>query len=121
METRCTVCRQAIGHTEGFFCYWCGRFVCPGCVQRVLLPLASEATVCPACAEKSVKDETADEAMMEIMVNAAAEGHDLTAWVLTEDGAGWQARCRRCQGMVWVGMSGVQYSLLAATCWGEGQ
>lgn len=77
--------------------------------------------MCPACAEKPVKDEAADEAMMEIMVNAAAEGHDLTAWVLTEDGAGWQARCRRCQGTVWVGRSGVQYSLLAETCRGEGQ
>jgi hypothetical protein len=75
--------------------------------------------VCPACAEKPVKDEAADEAMMEMMVNAAAEGHDLTAWVLTEDGTGWQARCRRCQGTAWVGRSGVQYSLLADVCQGK--
>lgn len=118
LTTTCSFCAREIVPAETYFCYWCGRVVCPECLSRVALPLASEAMVCPACAGKPMKDEAADESMMEIMVDAAVAGHDLTAWQLTEDGSGWQTRCRCCQETAWVGVSGVQYSLLSEICRG---
>jgi len=67
---------------------------------------------------QSDEDEigSAEETRMEVMVAAAFDGHDLAEWVQTEDRNGWQARCRRCDMTVWVGVSGVQYSLLGEGC-----
>ena len=116
LATMCSVCAREIERAETYFCYWCGRVICPDCLRRVTLPQDSEATVCLECVGKPMQDEAADEAMMEIMVDAAAAGHDLTAWQLTDEGNGWQTRCRRCQETAWVGVSGVQYSLLSEVC-----
>lgn len=56
------------------------------------------------------------EARLEIMVNAAGAGHDLGLWEETPTGDGWQARCRKCGGTIWVGKKGLQYSLLEDVC-----
>jgi hypothetical protein len=115
---KCGSCAKETAPSETFFCYWCGEPVCSGCVSRILLPLDTEATVCPNCKHITGRNEAADESMMEIMVNAALAGHDLAEWSLVEDGRGWQARCRVCGETVWVGMTGVQYSLLSDRCLG---
>jgi hypothetical protein len=59
-------------------------------------------------------------AVLEAQVNAALQGHDLGPFddVDTRIG-GWQAECRRCHMTVWVGESGLMYSLLAETCPGR--
>ena len=93
--------------------------MCVDCALHISLPLNTEAMVCPGCKHTAVRNEAADESMMEIMVNASFAGHDLAEWALMEDGRGWQARCRVCGETVWVGMSGVQYSLLSDRCWGR--
>lgn len=54
------------------------------------------------------------ESILELQVDAALAGHDLAPFERVENG--YQARCRRCGQTVWVGESGVQYSLLAARC-----
>ncbi len=113
---KCNTCAEEKMPGGTFFCYWCGQPVCPACAIFIRLPLDTDATVCPACRDKPVRNEAADESMMEVMVDAALTGHDLAEWILVEDGNGWQARCRRCHGTVWVGTSGMQYSLLAACC-----
>jgi len=118
---KCTVCAKEAAASETYFCYWCGRPICADCASHISLPLETEAVVCPGCAAKSGKNEAADGSMWEIAVNAALAGHDLGAWQLTERGDGWQARCRTCGGTAWVGMSGVQYSLLPDRCFGLGQ
>ena len=115
----CSVCAKELTAAETLFCYWCGQQVCEACVRYILLPLDTKAAVCPDCETKPTRDEAGDESMMELMVNAALSGHNLTEWVLVEDGSGWQARCRLCQEIAWVGTSGVQYSLLSDRCQGQ--
>lgn len=79
----------------------------------------TEATVCLDCQNNPVGNHAADESMMELMVEGALAGHDLTEWVLVEDGRGWQTQCRLCQETAWVGASGVLYSLLSSFCRGS--
>ena len=63
-------------------------------------------------------DKLADESRMEVMVDAALSGHDLTVWEYDDKRStpGWQARCRRCDRTVWVGAQGLIYSLLDESC-----
>ena len=65
----------------------------------------------------------AREAMLEVMVNVAGGGHDLTGFDPIQDQDrdpnGYEARCRRCNLTAWVGDGGSIYSLLAAECPGE--
>lgn len=56
------------------------------------------------------------DAMLEAVVEAALGGHELGQWEETLSGDGWQADCQHCAGNVWVGRSGVRYSLLKDTC-----
>lgn len=67
-----------------------------------------------------VMTDAARESMLEVMVNAALTGHDLAGFEpVNEAGShstGWQAVCRLCGGSVWVGKSGLVYSLLAEQC-----
>ena len=62
----------------------------------------------------------ANNAMLEIAVNAAAAGHDLSGFkpVDATDGLpdGYEARCRNCGRTVWVGADGLVYSLLGENC-----
>lgn len=64
--------------------------------------------------------EEARESMMEIAVNAAGGGHDLTGFEPVEDQDGrpngYEARCRKCNLTAWVDDSGMMYSLLADIC-----
>jgi len=66
----------------------------------------------------------ANETMLQIAVNAAAAGHDLSGFEPVQDADGQpnghQARCRNCQQSVWVGDNGLMYSLLDDICNGEG-
>lgn len=57
-----------------------------------------------------------DATILEIQVEASLQGHALGTFVLTEDGRGYEACCERCEMSVWVGNSGVFYSLLEDTC-----
>ena len=57
-----------------------------------------------------------NESMMEVMVNAALNAHDLTEWEQVQEGDGWQAVCRKCGKSVWVGSQGLIYSLLDDPC-----
>lgn len=118
---RCQTCDRQAAAGETYFCYWCGEPVCIRCLVRIHLPLATEAVSCLRCQQQSGKNAAADEAMWEVVVEAALAGHDLGGWELTADGRGWEARCRRCAQTVWVGVSGVQYSLLADRCSPEAQ
>ncbi len=56
--------------------------------------------------------------ILAIQVNAALAGHDLGKFdpVETFDGAGYQAKYRRCNQTAWVGESGLMYSLLDERC-----
>jgi hypothetical protein len=58
--------------------------------------------------------------MLEIAVNAAAAGHELGGFEPVDDtdgrANGWQARCRICGMTAWVGLNGLQYSLLGDVC-----
>ena len=62
----------------------------------------------------------AQEAMLELAVNAAGGGHDLAAFepVKDKDGRpdGFQARCKLCGATCWAGSNGVLYSLLEDVC-----
>ena len=62
----------------------------------------------------------ANESMLEIVVDAAAGGHDLAGFELVgnSDGqqAGYQARCRNCDKSVSVSFSRIAYSLLDDEC-----
>lgn len=62
----------------------------------------------------------AKESMLEIAVNAASGGHDLSGFGLVEDHDGqpngYQARCRKCNLTAWVDFSGMMYNLLADEC-----
>jgi hypothetical protein len=55
------------------------------------------------------------ESLLEILVEAALSGHDLTPFDPVPAG-GYQARCRRCRHTVWLGGNGLIYSLLAERC-----
>ena len=55
-------------------------------------------------------------AILQARVNAALSGHDLGPF--EEDDNGYQAACRRCGKTVWVGESGLLYSLLGEKCGG---
>ena len=59
----------------------------------------------------------ARESILEIQVNAALTGHDLGPFEqLDTVTGGYQAECRKCGETVWVGDSGVMYSILAERC-----
>jgi hypothetical protein len=58
---------------------------------------------------------SARQALLEILVEAALSGHDLTPVDPVPSG-GYQSRCRRCGQTAWVGGGGLQYSLLAVAC-----
>jgi len=55
-------------------------------------------------------------AILEAQVTAALAGHDIGPF--DEVGNGYQAACRRCGNTVWVGESGLLYSLLGEACGG---
>jgi hypothetical protein len=68
-----------------------------------------------------MSDKTAaNESMLEIAVNAAAAGHDLSGFrsVNAIEGLpnGYEARCRKCGRTAWVGEDGLMYSLLDSEC-----
>ena len=60
----------------------------------------------------------ANQSMLEIAVNAAAAGHDLTGFERVDADVGlpdgYEARCRKCGKTAWVGDDGLMYSLLDA-------
>jgi hypothetical protein len=60
----------------------------------------------------------ANESMLEIAVNAAAAGHDLTGFEKVDEAVGlpegYEARCRKCRKTAWVGEDGLTFSLLNA-------
>ena len=62
----------------------------------------------------------ANESMLEIAVNAAADGHDLTGFEPVDAADGlpdrYEARCRKCGRTAWVGDDGLMYSLLGDDC-----
>jgi len=64
------------------------------------------------------------QSMMEIMVNAALVGHDMTPFEPVADDnqltPGYQTTCRRCKKTAWVNNAGMMYSLLDDACRGEG-
>jgi hypothetical protein len=57
----------------------------------------------------------ARDALIEILVEAALSGHDLAPFDPVPSG-GHQSRCRRCRHTVWLGPTGLIYSLLPTTC-----
>jgi hypothetical protein len=57
-----------------------------------------------------------DATILEIQVEAHLQGHAMGSFLLTEDERGYEAHCARCGMSVWVGMSGVFYSLLEDVC-----
>ena len=57
-----------------------------------------------------------DAAILEIQVETLFQGHALESFVLTEDERGYEAYCARCGMSVWVGVSGIFYSLLEDDC-----
>jgi len=72
-----------------------------------------------------IDNERVDAVMLEVMVAATVDGHNLGAWVLMENDArqarGWQAICGLCGRSVWVGVQGVVYSILGEEgCRGRG-
>ena len=50
-------------------------------------------------------ETAAKAAMLEAMVTAALQGHDIGAFETVTDrpSGGYEARCRRCAGTVWIG------------------
>lgn len=54
-------------------------------------------------------------AALEVMVNAALAGHDLSPFEPISSG-GYLARCRRCHKTVWIDDKGLIYSLLPDHC-----
>ncbi len=55
------------------------------------------------------------ESILQVQVEAALQGHDLAGFEVVDE-RGFQAGCRKCGGTVWVGVSGLIYSLLAESC-----
>ena len=56
------------------------------------------------------------DAILQAQVNAALAGHDIGPFDEVDNG--YQAACRRCGQTVWVGESGLLYSLLGDACGG---
>ena len=113
---RCSTCEEYLVQADAWFCYWCGKMICADCAISLQLPMDTTGVVCVDCESDEDEIGSAEETRIEVMVDAAFDGHDLAEWVQTEDRNGWQARCRRCDMTVWVGVSGVQYSLLGEGC-----
>lgn len=114
MET-CTTCQNSYNADDMYFCYVCSKRICSNCVQFITLPQDTKASICASCLERYKQEQSkANEPMMEAMVNAALNGHDLGEWIPVK--TGWQANCRKCSKSVWVGSEGVIYSLLNAPC-----
>jgi len=64
------------------------------------------------------QDKVLKESILEVQVEAHFTGHDLSGFeevTVTEIG-GYQARCRKCGKTVWVGETGLIYSLLGDSC-----
>jgi hypothetical protein len=57
------------------------------------------------------------ESILQTQVDAALQGHDLTGYEVVDE-RGFQAKCRKCGGTVWVGVNGLIYSMLADSCSG---
>lgn len=55
--------------------------------------------------------------ILHAQVEAAFQGHDLAAFEPVDE-RGYEARCRRCKGSVWVGVTGLLYSVLSDRCSG---
>ena len=65
-------------------------------------------------------NDQARAAILEAQVNAALAGHDLGPFEPVDpEIGGYQAACRRCGKTVWVGESGLLYSLLGEVCEGS--
>jgi len=111
----CHDCHQETEPDHLFLCYWCGQPVCDQCLTFVPLPQDTTVAVCGSCRQRQTQS-AADESMWQVAVEASLGGHDLEAWVVMEDGLGWQTRCRLCDLTAWVGHAGVMYVLLADTC-----
>lgn len=64
-----------------------------------------------------VSQETKD-AILQAQVDAALSGHDIGPFepVNTWTTGGYDAHCRQCGKSVWVGDSGLHYSLLEDSC-----
>ena len=90
---RCSTCEEYLAQEDAWFCYWCGKMICADCAIALQLPMDITGH----------EIGSAEETRIEVMVDAAFDGHDLAEWVQTEDRNGWQARCRRCDKTVWVG------------------
>ena len=59
-------------------------------------------------------------AILEAQVDAALAGHDIGEFKpVSTHTPGYQARCRRCDRTVWVGLEGLLYSLLGDSCPGR--
>ena len=114
---KCKDCYQIIQSGQEYYCYWCGQPLCYRCKHIIDLPQHTQASCCAACwQEHYLAESGANDARLEIMINATFNGHDLSEWLLTEAEDGWQATCRRCRQTVWVGKKGLRYSLLEETC-----
>lgn len=115
--TTCHICTRKTAAEETWYCYWCGKPTCNGCAVAIQLPLDTTAVACRHCQDRfSEAHGEADDPTLEIVVNAALSGHELGVWVETESADGWQATCRTCEQTVWVGVTGMQYSLLSDVC-----
>lgn len=62
-----------------------------------------------------------DASILEVMVAAAVDGHQLGEWAAvvdddTDQVTGHQAICSACGRSVWVGVQGLIYSLLGEHC-----
>jgi hypothetical protein len=61
--------------------------------------------------------QAAKDTILEIQVEGSLAGHDLGPFEDVDNTAGgYQAACRRCGKTVWVGESGLMYSLLGGLC-----
>lgn len=64
---------------------------------------------------ESKQSQLLRESILQIQVDAALQGHDLTCYEVVDE-RGFQAKCRKCGGTVWVGVSGLIFSVLAESC-----
>lgn len=55
------------------------------------------------------------ESILQAQIEAALSGHDVTAFEPVDE-RGFQAICRNCGQTVWVGITGLMYSLLSDLC-----
>ena len=113
----CKDCQQSIKFEQEYYCYWCGKPICESCKKHIDLPQRTQATCCTKCWQEHYHAESdANDTRMQVMVNAAFNGHDLSEWLTTESDDGWQSTCRLCEKAVWVGKNGLQYSSLENIC-----